>query len=434
MKTLVDFIATAPYYAKGRQWSKLIAITGGAQLLIQLMSLISGILIIRLLSTQEYALYTLANAMLGTMVMLADNGISSGVMAEAGKVWQDKAKLGVVLSTGLHLRKKFAAYTLVVTLPILGSLLLENHATWLSMSLIILSIIPAFSASLSDTLLEIAPKLHQDINPLQKNQIEVSVGRLIISALFIFVFPFTFVALIASGIPRIYGNYKLRKIAAEFVDDNKYLDPLVEKEIMKGVKRTLPIVIYHCVSGQISIWLISLFGTTAGIAQFGALGRLSMIFALFSTLFSTLVVPRFARMKNVRRILLKPFLLIQISTIISSLAIIFSIWLLSDQMLWILGSKYKNLKSELLLMSITGCIGFMTGISSQLTISRGWFMKPYYLIGINFVSSIVFITRFHNASLTNVLCFNIVISALAYLLNLVFGFLQINKTVSLKEY
>ena len=425
MKALVDRITTVPHYAKGLEWSKLIAITGGAQVLIQLMSLVCGILIIRLLSTQEYALYTLANTMLGTMVMLADNGISSGVMAEAGKVWQDKAKLGRVISTGLYLRNRFSIYTLIVTLPILGSLLLQNNATWLSIGLIILAVIPAFYASLSDTLLEIAPKLHQDIKPLQRNQIEVSLIRLGISSLMLFIFPFTFVALVSNGIPRIYGNLKLKKISNKFITHSESVDLFVEREVMKGVKRTLPIVIYHCISGQISVWLISLFGTTANVAQYGALGRLSMIFSLFSVLFSTLVIPRFARMKTASEVLLRPFLLIQAGTVITSLIIVFFIFVFSDKLLWILGSKYKSLNQELLLMSIAGCLGFMTVICSQLIISRGWFMKPYYLIGLNFISSIIFITVFHNASLISILCFNIVLSILTYLLSLIFGLSQI---------
>lgn len=85
----------------------MIFITGGAQVLVQLTGLISGILIIRLLPTNEYAFYTLANTMLGTLAVLAGGGISTGGMSEGGKVWRDKARLGGVLATGLKLRRKF---------------------------------------------------------------------------------------------------------------------------------------------------------------------------------------------------------------------------------------------------------------------------------------------------------------------------------------
>lgn len=89
---------------------KLFIVTGGAQILIQAIGFISGIMVIRLLSPQEYAYYVLANTVLGTMVVLADGGVSSGVMSQGAKVWQDKIKLGLVFSTGIHLRKKIRSF------------------------------------------------------------------------------------------------------------------------------------------------------------------------------------------------------------------------------------------------------------------------------------------------------------------------------------
>ena len=119
-----------PSYDKAMHWGKLISITGGAQMIVQAVGFICGILIIRLLPVQEYALYTLVNTMLGTISVLADGGISSGVMAQGAKVWQDKEKLGEVLATGLDLRRKFAIGSLLISVPILFYLLIhKNTAT-----------------------------------------------------------------------------------------------------------------------------------------------------------------------------------------------------------------------------------------------------------------------------------------------------------------
>lgn len=428
MKTFVQKISVHPRYSKFYNWGKLITITGGTQVLVQVIGFITGILIIRLLPTKEYALYTLANTMLGTMTMLADSGISSGVMAQGGKVWQDKKKLGIVLATGLDLRKRFGLISLIVTIPILAYLLLNHGANWLTTILIIISIVPAFFAALSDSFLEMAPKLHQYINPLQRNQAEVSIGRAALSALLLFVFPYTFIALIANSIPRIYGNYQLRKISARFASKNEQPDSLVEKEIIKGVKRTLPIVVYHCISGQISIWLISFFGSTTNISQIGALGRLSIIFNLFTILFSTLVIPRFARMKAIKKLLLKSFLLIQACTFIISVLLLLSIWILSDEILWVLGKNYQGLNYELILMALSGCISLIAGVCSQLIISRGWFLKPYFLIGVNFISTVISLAFFNISSIIGVLYFNIIVSAIAYFLVLVYGLIKIKNT------
>jgi hypothetical protein len=260
-----------------------VVLTGGAQVLVQLSSFVSGIIIIRSLPTKEYALYTLANTMLGTMAILADSGIVNGVMSESGKVWENKKELGTVLATGLKLRKKFGAISLIVSINVLAYLLFTHGASWPTIIMISLATMITFSATLSDSLLEIAPKLHQDIKPLQRNQLEVSLGRLLLTGAMIFVFPFTFIALIANGLPRLYGNYKLKELANKFIIKSEQIDINVQKSIYKGVKRSLPIAVYHCISGQLSIWLISFFGDTTSISQMGALGRLSLIFGFNSS-------------------------------------------------------------------------------------------------------------------------------------------------------
>ena len=163
MKALVQQIIVHPRYSKFYGWGKLISITGGAQIIVQALGLVCGIIVIRLLPTQEYALYTLANTMLGTITVLADGGISSGVMSQGGKIWQDKEKLGAVLTTGLDLRRKFAIGSLLIITPILIYLLLHHGARLITSILIVCSLIPAIFAALSDSLLEIAPKLHQEI-------------------------------------------------------------------------------------------------------------------------------------------------------------------------------------------------------------------------------------------------------------------------------
>src|SRR5690606_14307653 len=140
--------------AQWMQWGKLLSVTAMAQIAVQALGMITGIFIIRLLPVEEYAYYTLANAMLGTMTILADGGIVSGVMAQGGKVWKDKEKLGIVLATGLHLRQRFAIGSLAVSLPILAYLLWQHGASALFIMLILLAIIPAFFSALSDSLLE----------------------------------------------------------------------------------------------------------------------------------------------------------------------------------------------------------------------------------------------------------------------------------------
>lgn len=419
-----------PSYDKAMHWGKLISITGGAQAIVQVVGFICGILIIRLLPIQEYALYTLANTMLGTMTVLADGGISAGVMAQGGKVWQDKEKLGLVLATGLDLRKKFALGSLLVSVPILFYLLIHNGASLITAILLTASIIPAFFAALSDSLLEIVPKLHQSILPLQKNQIVVGAGRLLLSGLTMFIFPFSFLAIIASGIPRMYGNIKLKKITLNFANINHKPDVAIRKEILAMVKRILPGAIYYSLSGQITIWLISFFGNATSVAQLGALGRLAMLLSLVNVLINTLIVPRFARLAEDKSLLLNRFLQILGTLIIVLLIVIGIVYLIPNQILWVLGSEYASLHLELMLSILGSCVSLIAGVAYSLFTARGWVYHPAVFIFFNVGTIISLLFFIDITSLKGVLLLNIVLAFVALFLNTIYC---ISKIINIKN-
>lgn len=417
MSTFSQRMLANPKYSKIFEWGKLISITGSAQILVQGAALVTGILIIRMLPTREYAFYTLANTMLGTMTVLADGGISAGVMAQGGKVWGHKEKLGQVIATGLDLRKKFAVLSLMVALPVLVYLLWHQHASWLIILLIVLTIIPSFFSALSDSLLEIVPKLHQAIKPLQFNQVTVGIFRLLLSSLSILIFPFTFVALLANGIPRIYGNLKLRKIAFKYADKDQKPDPVVRQEILKTVKRIMPGSIYYCVSGQITIWLISFFGSTEAIAKLGALGRFSMLLTVFTVLFSTLITPRFARLPDNKSFLLKKFIIIQVGMVLLCTVICAVVYLFPQPALWLLGNKFQGLEVELSISIIASCLSLMSGIFFGLLSSRGWPTHPAVLIPGNIIFVIAGALLFNVSTLQGALWFNVFINLFPVLIH-----------------
>jgi len=414
-----------PKYNSIIKWTKLISITAISQIVVQALGFLSGILIIRLIPVQEYAYYTLANTMLGTISVLADGGISTGVMAEGGKVWQDKNKLGVVLSTGLDLRRKFAAASLIVSLPILFYLLLHNGASILTASLIALALIPSFYAALSDSLLEIVPKLHQNIFPLQKNQVAVSSGRLALTTLAIFVFPWAFIALLAAGLPRIWGNMQLRKLVFGLADKNQLPDKEIRTEILTLVKRIMPTSIYYCVSGQITIWLISIFGNSNSIAQLGALGRISMFLSLFSVIINTLVVPRFAKLATNRHLLLSRFMQIMLTLVLLTSLLISIVYLFPNPILWLLGDKYKVITYDLLLSVIGSSIALLSAMVFSLYSARGWALPPIILISINLLTLIGFACFLDLSNLKGVLYLNIAVSSIALLQTSLFSFYKI---------
>lgn len=412
-------------YAKMLSWGKLLSITGFKQGALQALGLICGILVIRTLSVKEYALYTVANTILGTMTILADGGIAAGVMSEGGKVWQQPEFLGRTLSTGLALRKRFSIGSLVVCVPVLVYLLLHHGASYLMITLIVLSIVPSFFAALSDSLLEIAPKLHQDIDTLQRNQIFVAILRLLLT-IPLYVFPMTFIAILASGLSRMYGNIKLRTISNKFITKEQP-DKVIQGEILSVVRRILPGSIYYCVSSQLTIFLMSFFGNTASIGQIGALSRLSAALAVLSMMFNMLIVPRFARLSAEYQLLKRRYLQIISINITFLIFIVILVYLFSNPLLAVLGKEYHNLNLELLLTVSAGCAALLSGFNFALSTSRGWVIKPVIEIGIHLSAVIIGIFLFNFSQLKNALYYNLFLESSSIIVGTIFCLYKIRQ-------
>jgi hypothetical protein len=295
----------------------------------------------------------------------------------------------------------------------------------LTASLIALALIPAFYASLSDSLLEIVPKLHQTILSLQKNQVMVSIGRLALTAITMFVFPWAFIAILAAGLPRILGNMQLRKIAFSFADDKQRNNKIIRSEILIIVKRSLPAILYYCLSSQIVIWIISIFGNSNSVAKIGALGRLSILLNILNVLFNTLFVPRFARMKKSKNELMYFYFKILFISLSFSLFFITIIWFFSDAFLWILGKNYLDQKIELLLIIIGTCINLLMNTGLSLYLSRGWIIKSYISILVSVLPIILGCLIFDLSSLIGILYLNIFTALVQMILHVGFGFYKI---------
>lgn len=400
----------------GRLWNlgKLGATVGIAQVIVQAVAFASGILVIRLLPAQEYAFYTLANTMLGMMTILADGGIGRGVMAEGGKVWQDSRRLGSVVATGLRLRKQFAGASLLFCIPVLLFLLRNNGASWLMASLVSLSVIPAFVAALYGHLLQVAPKLKQDLFPIQQIQVETNTGRLGLTAATLFLFPFAALAILCSGIAQVYGNWRLRRVSRGYADWTREEDPKVRARILKVVRKMLPESIYYCFSGQITVWLIAVFGSAGAVAQIGALGRLAAVLGVSLIIFNTLIVPRFARLPEEKNRLIIRFLQVLGLVGLSGAVAIGLAWLFPAELLLVLGSNYSGLEYELSLMITGSVIHLATGCLFSMNAARAIIVRPSIYIPATIIVQVLSILTFDVSTLTGVILISISVAVVQF--------------------
>jgi O-antigen/teichoic acid export membrane protein len=378
-------------YQRSFEWGQLISSTALLQVAVQGLGFASGILIIRLLTVEDYAVYTLANTMLGTLSLLADGGISNGVMAEAGKVWRDPQRLGSVLNAGIDLRRKFALFAMLLAGPPLFFLLSLHGVGALECTLIGLAMVPTLYSSLTASILQVPLKLSQRVVPLQVIQVCANTLRLALSVASLVVFPLAWLAIAAAGVSQVWANRRLEREAAKFAAPGAPDSPENKREILRVVSRMFPSALYYCVSAQISLWLISVFGSTDAVAQVGALGRVAMLFGLLTTMISILVVPRFARLESEPSVLRSRYLIIVGSVTGFGLGVVALAALLPDLFLMILGGQYQGLRTEMVLTVGSAVAGVVAGASFSMNAARGLVAPPAFLIPVCIVLQVVFI-------------------------------------------
>lgn len=374
-----DFLKT-PLGARCLNWFKLLSVTGGGQGLVQLIGFITGIAVIRFLSVDQYAFYTLANTMLGTMGMLANGGIAAGVLVQGGKVWQDRTRLGAVIACGIQLRRAFAFFSFAATGPILVWLLLRNGASWWVALGITAAVVPAFIAALSSRIFDTPLRLHQKVWPLQRISVGANLLRLAGTFPVLFAWPAAIGALLVNGVAEIFANRRLRSAAAPYADFGAAPDPEAKTHIVAMVRRILPNAVYFSFSSQLGVFLVSFFGSAAAIAQLGALSRIGMALALVKAVVITLFVPRFTKLPEDSPIMMMRFAQVQGLLWALSIVIMFFIYVFADPILWVLGPEYGDLRVELLLMTAASLVLLASFTTERLNESRGWVIRPHLFI------------------------------------------------------
>jgi O-antigen/teichoic acid export membrane protein len=388
------------------------------QAVVQIIAFSSGILLVRWLPQREYAYFTIANAMQATLMLLADIGISTGLISIGGRVWQDRHRFGELINTGLAVRKKLALLSIIIVAPILYAMLARNGASWIYTLLLIALVLVGFSFQLSIDVFSVVPRLHSDIGRIQKIDFSCAIVRFLLIVGLIYLFAIAGLAVAIASATFLLQYFLLRAYAAKVVDLNANENPEDRKEIVRLIKTLAANALFYCFQGQITIFLISFFARqTSSIAEVGALGRLAMIFTVLMNMLTNIFVPAFARCQNKSKL---RFLYAAIAgcVIVFSAIVLAGAAFFPEQFLLVLGNRYSHLHRELALMVSVSVITALAGTLWMLNASKGWIAGSWLYIPLTLATQLALIPFTDFSSVAGVLMFNLISAAPSLLLNL----------------
>jgi len=392
--------------SKIKYWTKLLTKFLSVQVLVQALGFVSGIVLIRSLSKEEYGYLTIANSMQSMMNGLADSGISIGISEIAGKVWNDKYRFGQVIQSALELRKWLALISTSIITPIMIWVLLRNNISTTSAILITIAILIELYFYLESSVLETVPRFYSKIKTIQNLDIVFAVTRLILLGVGYFTFLNSVIAAFISTIASACRTILLRRVANQEIDVKVEKNLDYQKNILSIVKNFIPNSIFYTFQGQISILLISIFGNTQNIAEIGALSRFSMIFALVTPIMSSIAFPAFSRCQNQSLLKLRYWQIVLANILFGTVLIGIS-YFFSDQILWILGTKYSGLSSEFTLVVLLGTVGHIGGVMWGLCCAKGWIKNMWLEIPIKLSVQIILLLFMNLSNIKEVILFGI---------------------------
>jgi len=392
------------------------------QTAVQIIAFASGILLVRWLPQREYAFFTIANAMQATLMLLADIGISTGLISIGGRIWYDRHRFGELINTGLAVRRKLAFVSIIIVAPILYAMLAKNGATPIYVLLLIGLVLGGFSVQLSIDVFSVVPRLRSDIACIQKVDLACATVRLVLILGVVYLFATAGVAVAIASATFLLQYFLLRSYTARVVDLSANENAEDRREIVDLIKRLAANALFYCFQGQITVFLISFFAHQASsVAEVGALGRLAMIFTVLMNLLTNIFVPAFSRCHNKSR-LRYLYSAIASGVILFSAVVLCGAALFPEQFLFVLGNRYTHLHRELLLMVGVSVITAGAGTLWLLNASKGWITGSWLYIPLTLATQIVLIPFTDFSTVAGVLTFNLISAMPSLLLNLVLSY------------
>jgi O-antigen/teichoic acid export membrane protein len=377
------------------------------QVVVQLIGFAAGILLVRRLDQAEYALFTIANTMQGTINVLADIGISIGLVSIGGRVWHDQHRFGELVRTGLSLRRKLGGAAVLCVTPCLFFMLVKNGASAFYAATLIMAVLGGLCVQLSLGVLEVVPRLRSDIRQIQKIDFAGSFVRLAALIGFAFIFLNAGVAALVGSGALMLQYLLLRRYARGVIDLDVGENADDHKSMIGFIRSQAPNAIFFCLQGQITILLITIFGHRVGaVAEVGALSRLAMIFGVLGNLITNIFAPAFARCQD-KRALRRLYAGTAGGVASFSLLIFFAAVFLPNEFLFVLGNKYSHLQRELLLMVGASTLNMIASTLWVLNASRAWIVGSWLYIPLTLSTQVLLIPFIDFSTVTGVLTFNL---------------------------
>ena len=357
--------------ARGRHWLSLVVGFLSFQTATQLLGFATGLVAVRLLAVAGFGRYSIAVAVQGTVSILADIGVNSAVSALGGKIFHDPKRFGELITCALSFRRRLLGPALAVGTVTVVYLLRQTGATYAEAAFVSVGLMLAVHSQVTYSVYSVVPLLGLRYQEVQYVNIAGAVFRGVFITLTVWLTRSYLWAVGVAALSMVLQAQLMKRAALPHLAPDVKVQKEDEQAISAIFKSQIVTAVYYAFAPQLTVLLLSWFGSVERVAEVGALARLTIIFAAFEGLLANLIGPRFARLHGSVALRTK-YLQTVVAMALLALGLFILTWLFPFAALWLLGPKYSHLSKELVLMVASSGCNLVITTMAILNISRAW--------------------------------------------------------------
>ncbi|SRR6266567_48336 len=345
----------------------------GAQSAVQLLNAVTGLLLLRLLSKSEFAIYAIALGLQGTIGILTDLGFGGAIAGLVGTRYQDKKILGSYIGAASYIRR---VLMLIVSVIAVGCIVgfrhikIEAHSngevTFLAVAVLVTVQFQAWASYYEVPLL-----LNNKLTSYYTPQIAAAVLRMGSAFILYYVHWISSTTMvIANTVSIVVMGLSYRYLAKPWIEVPRKLSKDHAREMIRFLTPLIPGSVYQALQGQVSLFLITVFGHVGQIAEVAAAGRIGQLFLLLNSSNGVLVGPFFAR--TAKTLFIKRYVYSLCAVGAVALMVAASARWCPSVYLLLLGAKYNNLTQQVQLVVYASAIGYFAGAMWAVAVARKW--------------------------------------------------------------
>jgi O-antigen/teichoic acid export membrane protein len=391
-------------------------------------NLLYGFLCVRLLPIGGYAKFAVVFAVLGSVVLLMDVGISNTLVPLVGERIDDLQLIADYMASLRHVAHRLFLLVAPVTALVFPLIVRKQGWPGITVGAMVATILFAawfarICAAYGAVLI-----LRRDRKRWYLEQMRASLGTLAVLLVFWalhWLNASSAILINVAGIVYMGQAYFFR--ARHLFKAHGHPSKRMRQEIVHLALPNSTSTIFYALQGQISLLIITMFGRTVAVASVGALTRLSQVFMLASQMNSLLVEPYFARLPRSR--LKINYVIALVAAGACGAGCVLLAWFFPEVFLWILGPKYSHLRHEVQLVVVARSLGFIIGIMWTIHSARKfvYWWTNMALIVVTIVVQAFFIWKLDLSTVSAVLMLNVAtcVAALAvHIASGIYGFVR----------